>query len=344
MRYIILIIFLYPLLCFSQANFSKGYEVGFVEGYCYQSKQNGNIGCIEPIIPISPLSDISRGESESNYQDGYHRGFEDGKMNFLTQNTSRNGNPLYTPREYPKVYEPDLLTLMGMVIQQRKTYQSYKDNINKYYDNLQIQFLVNNQKLLEQAIGYYNSINKKTLDTLKLKDGWHEIIMIYDNKYQFTKSTIKEVNIAKGYIEKGRLTMLYRNNYLEYESKLPQTYPNEMLFERGIVKLNHNYSNGFKQEIILLPLTQYFESNYVGLPPIKPANIVLWSKKKKLEGEEVEIDEIEDNGWINNIVKTKIIYSKTEPKNCNCKLKPGKIELGLVTKNSGKSAGPITDS
>ncbi len=340
---IIILVFTFAF-SYSQSNFAKGYQKGFTEGYCYQNKQKGNTGCIEPIVPISPLSDISRGENETNYQDGYHRGFEDGKMNFLTQNTPQNNNPLYTPREYPKVYEPDLLALMGMVIQQRSAYQSYIDNIDRYYQNLQIQFLVNNQKMLEKVIGYYNSIEKSKLESVKLNDGWHEVAIIFDNKYEFTKSAIKEVDIAKGYLQDGKLTKLYRSNYLGYESKIPQEYPSKMEFKNGIIKLDKKYSNGFNQEIILMPLLQYLNPKYVGEPPISPAKIILWSSKKKLEGLEVEIDEMENNGWIKNIVKTKITYSKDEPTNCIYEVRPGKLELNLAEISYGQFAAPITDS
>lgn len=325
--FVLILFFLISVNLYSQSNFANGYQKGFKEGYCYQSKQNENVGCIDPLVPISPLSDVSRGEQENNYKDGYHRGFEDGKINFLAQNTSKSENPLYTPRKYPKVYEPEITTLMGMVLRQRNEYQSYIDNISQYYKNLQVQFLVKNQKLLEKVIGDYNSIDKIKLDTLKLNNGWHQILMIYDNKYGFTKSTIKEVNLAKGYIKNGKLINLYRNNYLGYESKIPQAYPNKMLFKRGIIKLSHKYPNGFNQEIILMPLNQYFKPKYKSTPPLKPAKVVLWTKKKRYAGTIVEIDEIEKNEWINNIVKTEVIYSKNPPTECNCNLKPGLVVL-----------------
>lgn len=51
--------------------FTRGFEDGYVEGYCYDI-----FGCIEPIVPIAPIPKI--GESYDSYRDGYNRGFKTG--------------------------------------------------------------------------------------------------------------------------------------------------------------------------------------------------------------------------------------------------------------------------
>lgn len=59
-----------PLFLFSQTDFNKGYEKGYKEGYCYE-----DFGCIPPNTPIPPIPNIGY----DSYQDGYNRGFSDGK-------------------------------------------------------------------------------------------------------------------------------------------------------------------------------------------------------------------------------------------------------------------------
>jgi len=53
--------------------FSNGYEKGFKEGYCYNTKA---IYCDPQVIPITPLPRIN--ESDQYYQDGFNRGFQVG--------------------------------------------------------------------------------------------------------------------------------------------------------------------------------------------------------------------------------------------------------------------------
>lgn len=67
------ILFLLPLIIFtnkifSQTNYQIGFSDGYKAGYCY----NIGVGCIPPIVPITPLRQI--GESSDSYFDGYNRG------------------------------------------------------------------------------------------------------------------------------------------------------------------------------------------------------------------------------------------------------------------------------
>ncbi len=64
------LLLLLPLLALSQTDFSNGYEKGYKEGYCYE-----DFGCISPVSPVSPIPNIGY----DSYQDGYNRGFSDGK-------------------------------------------------------------------------------------------------------------------------------------------------------------------------------------------------------------------------------------------------------------------------
>ena len=52
------------------SDFCDGYQEGYKEGYCY-----GKNACIEPLAPLCPLPNVG----DSTYQDGYNRGFVDGR-------------------------------------------------------------------------------------------------------------------------------------------------------------------------------------------------------------------------------------------------------------------------
>lgn len=57
-------------ISFSQTPFSQGYAKGYSAGYCYE-----DISCIPPVPPIGP----NPNPGYDSYQDGYNRGFSDGR-------------------------------------------------------------------------------------------------------------------------------------------------------------------------------------------------------------------------------------------------------------------------
>jgi len=52
--------------------FEEGFEDGYVAGYCFEVQN-----CIKPVVPVTPIPVLP--ESSDNYQDGYNRGFTNGK-------------------------------------------------------------------------------------------------------------------------------------------------------------------------------------------------------------------------------------------------------------------------
>lgn len=71
MKSIILILTIF-LFTTNTDNFCKGWEKGYIDGYCYRVE-----GCIKPILPLCPLPEID----ETTYKDGYQRGFLEGREN-----------------------------------------------------------------------------------------------------------------------------------------------------------------------------------------------------------------------------------------------------------------------
>ncbi len=81
---IILLIFIFPCMIFSQSDFNNGYKTGYKAGYCYEQ----GVGCIPPIPPIPPIPRIG----ENTYKDGYNRGFSDGKSKRSSISSNSNSS------------------------------------------------------------------------------------------------------------------------------------------------------------------------------------------------------------------------------------------------------------
>ncbi len=56
-----------------KSQFTRGFEVGFKEGYCYNQYKPD---CLTPLTPLAPLPNLN--ESAQSYQDGFNRGFQTG--------------------------------------------------------------------------------------------------------------------------------------------------------------------------------------------------------------------------------------------------------------------------
>ena len=69
MKTIIILLLFLPIKSFSQTQFSKGFDIGFKKGYCYDHP----ITCLPPLTPLAPLTNLN--ENMNSWQDGYHRGF-----------------------------------------------------------------------------------------------------------------------------------------------------------------------------------------------------------------------------------------------------------------------------
>jgi len=131
-NHILLIVFIFFGLnkTFSQNQFSLGYKNGFKAGYCY----NKGVGCIAPIPPIPPIPNLN--ESLYNFQDGYNRGFIDGRgdvNNIKTENQSPYGREAYRPDIKPFVPDynsfQNILKNRSIELEKTKIEQDFYDDI-----------------------------------------------------------------------------------------------------------------------------------------------------------------------------------------------------------------------
>lgn len=131
-----LIIVLIAIFCVlsvnAQSDFSRGYNIGYGEGYCYDK----GIGCIKPISPIPPIPKIE--ESLDNYQDGHKRGFTDGlaKQKSESQNKQSNHDRKRYETTEPKflddfIYQPNYdLILKILALKQQQIENEKYINVN----------------------------------------------------------------------------------------------------------------------------------------------------------------------------------------------------------------------
>lgn len=67
---IVLLFLLAGFSSFGQTEFTRGFNIGYAKGYCYQE-----VGCVSPPPPVV-IPNIN--ERSNSYEDGYNRGFKKG--------------------------------------------------------------------------------------------------------------------------------------------------------------------------------------------------------------------------------------------------------------------------
>ncbi|AGC77132.1 hypothetical protein LX97_01872 [Nonlabens dokdonensis] len=160
------LILLTSFISIAQSSFSNGYQTGYKKGHCYQI-----YGCIAPIPPISPLPTIN--ESSNSYEDGYQRGFLDGKN---SQKSNSDNFTQYTPRKYGdpiEVYDFDLLS--ASMQQKQQQYRNQQQKLYDYYSkkiievrNHSFEYYDNCLEYIKQFQGYYkeSKLHRKQIEIL----------------------------------------------------------------------------------------------------------------------------------------------------------------------------------
>ncbi len=115
-------------------NYSRGFDIGFKEGYCYQGS---SYYCNPPMTPITPIPRIN--EDGNSYTDGYNRGFVLGKtLRGLKDEDVSNDVLINPPRPTFNGYVPQnpvqAMATVGMYKQ--RVYDSRKEWIQNRINNL----------------------------------------------------------------------------------------------------------------------------------------------------------------------------------------------------------------
>ncbi len=121
---IILALFICNTLTAQYSNFSKGFKIGYTNGYCYSNSPG--ILCSPPVlIPLSPLPVYP--ESNESWKDGYNRGFIMGIERRRTDDigtTNKNSQPItkfnpYIPQNPYSLLTPEQLIAYNQGIPNR---------------------------------------------------------------------------------------------------------------------------------------------------------------------------------------------------------------------------------
>ncbi len=166
-------------------NYTKGYENGFKEGYCYDIKEIGM--CKYPIIPFVPSPKIN--ENKENYKQGYNRGFQYGlDLKRLNEDDEKNNNDLKQKilsfNQYIPQNAVDAKITVGLIKQ--NIYNARKDWIQRrlnILNNIVLQ-LFNEQSIPKD----FSWVDLKNKNWEKIN---HYIISIssfdYADDYQYSK-------------------------------------------------------------------------------------------------------------------------------------------------------------
>jgi hypothetical protein len=145
------------IVSLAQNDYSRGFQNGYKEGYCYN-----DFGCISPIPPITPIPLI--GESNDNYQDGYNRGFklglEDKQAKKSNSGNTRNSQNTYGTQPYVSTYVSpnfDAIIQAGATMQARYDKNiAYRDDLIKWVFDLKKQS--SDKKFLDELDSDYKKL------------------------------------------------------------------------------------------------------------------------------------------------------------------------------------------
>lgn len=156
---IVLLFLLAGFSSFGQTEFTRGFNIGYAKGYCYQE-----VGCVSPPPPVV-IPNIN--ERSNSYEDGYNRGFKKGledKDAVKKKESSGGAGGGY------RTSSPEF-------IDYRNIQAPGTSDVSESQRRAEIEAV---SKKVSQLESFYASYTN-TLD--RVKDGWHNVIAT--NKYDF---------------------------------------------------------------------------------------------------------------------------------------------------------------
>jgi len=231
LKFFLLLLILISLTTYSQTNsYSDGWKVGYKAGYCYQ-----NYGCVAPVAPVSPIPRVGK----NTYQDGYNRGFTEGKSD---NNSSKNTGGAYGQ------LKPLQNTNTGSIIQDhiRQNKQSSRNRNSRKQKSLNTELSLEDSK---------SEINYLTIDDIlsfqnKSLDFVEEFLT--DNNWSFKKGS-EPTNSKIGMAEFGTIDFddgtLYLLTYYYFKEsttrRISLIFPNKKKYD---YYLNEIKKAGYKHK------------------------------------------------------------------------------------------------
>lgn len=248
---LLLIALLTSIVVFGQSDYSRGFQNGYKEGYCYN-----DFGCISPIPPITPIPLI--GESYDNYQDGYNRGFKRGLEDKQAKKSNsggyNSGQGTYVPQQqYQSTYvAPDYSLLI------------------KAMEMKQAQYERNEQLKKEKAIGMMNQVkayyNSLTTFPEKIPDGWYKVISM--NNYDFCDE-------RKVYVSNNKVTKYIIDDWINRKISYPVS------INKGKAMIQLVLDDGSNGDMVELYFLEFMNNpSAYTTPPVVSGKISFWSNFK----------------------------------------------------------------
>jgi hypothetical protein len=248
---LLLIALLTSITVFGQSDYSRGFQNGYKEGYCYN-----DFGCIAPIPPITPIPLI--GESNDNYQDGYNRGFKRGLEDKQAKKTNsggyNSGQGTYNQQQYQSTYvAPDYSLLL------------------KALEMKQAQYERNEQLKKEKAIGMMNQVKAyyNSLTTLpeRIPDGWYKVISM--NNYDFCDE-------RKVYVSNNKVTKYIIDDWIDRKISYPVS------INKGKAMIQLILDDGSNGDMVELYFLEYINNpNAYTSAPVGSGKVSFWTNWKR---------------------------------------------------------------
>jgi hypothetical protein len=190
---------------FGQTSYSRGFQNGYKDGYCYREQ-----GCLPPITPITPIPRL--GENQDSYQDGFNRGFIQGledkqpKKSSSSRQTEIQGNysapflgeSSHDPIEFAR--RSSIAAQESATFVQSKGSNLYLEGIDKYdlkmeiwedqmgYEELSKKISVIQNVFIEFIYKGMNLISPTTTEELMLYKAMNEAMDLVRSKYNIWQS------------------------------------------------------------------------------------------------------------------------------------------------------------
>jgi len=217
---------------YSQTYYSIGFEDGYKIGYCY----NIGVGCVPPIVPITPITRV--GESSGNYFDGYNRGLLMGSELSIKANNSEAlkqqqsmavyGNQTYVPKLIQ--FKPDYNFYMNALAQNQENYEKKKDE--KIIDDAL------DEKLKAYVAEYSDPKNVKT-----------RINLINFAKLYYSELRVYPKTIMDGKHIVTRTPKITNNNDSHYDDKVEvYVLNNKIIYIKELNDINDTYDIEFSED------------------------------------------------------------------------------------------------